>query len=69
MPIKGNLELEIDDQGVEVRITITPDPAGADITPESLQTMLAEKKVRAGISADAIDKALRALVRAKMPTR
>jgi uncharacterized protein len=65
MPIKGNLELEIDDQGVEVRITITPDPVGADITPESLQTMLAEKKVRAGISADAIDKALRALARAK----
>jgi uncharacterized protein len=63
MPIKGNLELDIDEQGVEVRITITPDPAGADITAESLQAILSEKKVRTGISADAIDRALRALAR------
>ena len=63
MPIKGNLELDIDEQGVEVRITITPDPAGADITSESLQAILSEKKVRTGISADAIDKALRTLAR------
>jgi uncharacterized protein len=63
MPIKGNLELDIDEQGVEVRITITPDPAGADITPESLHAILSEKKVRAGISADAIDRALRTLAK------
>jgi uncharacterized protein (DUF342 family) len=63
MPIKGNLELDIDEQGVEVRITITPDTAGADITSESLQAILSEKKVRTGISADAIDKALRTLAR------
>jgi uncharacterized protein len=63
MPIKGNFELVIDEQGVEVRITITPDPAGADITSESLQAILSEKKVRSGISNDAIDKALRTLAR------
>jgi uncharacterized protein len=63
MPIKGNLELDIDEQGVEVRITITPDPNGADITAESLRAMLAEKKVRAGVSNDAIDKALRTLAK------
>ena len=63
MPIKGNIDLEIDEQGVEVRITITPDPNGADINAESLQAMLAEKKVRTGVSNDAIDKALRTLAR------
>jgi uncharacterized protein (DUF342 family) len=63
MPIKGNIDLEIDEQGVEVRITITPDPNGADISAESLQAMLTEKKVRTGVSNDAIDKALRTLAR------
>ena len=63
MPIKGNLKLEIDEQGVEVRITITPDESGADITPASIQAMLVEKKVRTGINTTAIDKALRSLAR------
>jgi uncharacterized protein (DUF342 family) len=63
MALKGDLKLEIDEQGIEVRITITPDENGADITPESILAILTEKKVRAGIDTDAIDKAFRALAR------
>jgi len=63
MPVKGDLKLEIDEQGVEVRITITPDENGADITPESILSLLAEKKVRAGIDSAAVDKALRTFAR------
>lgn len=66
MTIKGDLSLEIDEQGIEVRITIVPDENGAEISPESLQALLAEKKVRAGIDSEAIDKAFRTLVRKKI---
>jgi hypothetical protein len=65
MTVKGDLKLEIDEQGIEVRITITPDENGADITPESVQAMLAEKKVRSGIDPEAMDKAFRTLLRKK----
>ncbi len=65
MAVKGDLKLEIDEQGIEARITITPDENGADITPESINATLAEKKVRTGIDADAIDKAFRSLARKK----
>ena len=65
MAIKGDLKLEIDEQGIEVRITITPDEAGGEITLESIGAMLSEKKVRAGIDAESIDKAFRTLARKK----
>jgi uncharacterized protein (DUF342 family) len=65
MAVKGNLNLEIDEQGVEVRITITPDENGAELTMEGITAVLAEKRVRAGIDTSAIDRALRALVRKK----
>ena len=65
MAIKGDLKLEIDEQGIEVRITITPNESGGDVTPESLAAMLNEKKVRSGIDNGAIDKAFRTLARKK----
>jgi len=65
MAMKGDLKLEIDEQGIEVRITITPDENGADITVESVIAILTEKKVRAGIDAGAIDRAFRSLARSK----
>jgi hypothetical protein len=65
MTIKGDINLEIDEQGIEVRITITPDENGAEISPESLLAMLAEKKVRAGIDSEGIDRAFRTLSRKK----
>jgi uncharacterized protein len=65
MTVKGDLKLEIDEQGLEVRITITPDEGGGEISPESLQAALVEKKVRAGIDAAAIEKAFRTLARKK----
>lgn len=65
MTIKGDLKLEIDEMGLEVRITITPDENGAELSPESLQAMFAEKKVRSGIDTEAIDKAFRTLARKK----
>ena len=63
--VKGNLNLEIDELGIEVRITITPDPNGADITPESLAALLGEKKVRSGIDSAAIDRGFRTLAQAR----
>jgi len=65
MAIKGDLKLEIDEQGIEVRITITPDEGGGDITPESIAAVLNEKKVRSGIDSEAVDKAFRAIARKK----
>jgi hypothetical protein len=65
MALKGVLSLEIDEQGIEVRITITPDENGADLTPESLLAILAEKKVKSGIDTGAIDRAFRGLARKK----
>ena len=63
MAVKGNLNLEIDEQGVEVRITITPDENGADITVDGIRALLEEKKVRQGIDSEAIDRAIRTLAR------
>jgi uncharacterized protein (DUF342 family) len=65
MALKGDLKLEIDEQGIEVRITITPDENGADITTEGIMALLAEKKVRSGIDTGAIDRAFRGLARKK----
>ena len=65
MALKGDLKLEIDEQGIEVRITITPDENGADISTESLMAILAEKKVKSGIDTGAIDRAFRGLARKK----
>jgi uncharacterized protein len=65
MTVKGDLKLEIDEQGIEVRITILPDENGAEISPESLHAILAEKKVRSGIDSEAIDRAFRTLARKK----
>jgi hypothetical protein len=65
MAMKGDLKLDIDEQGIEVRITITPDETGADITTESIMALLNEKKVRSGIDAGEIDRAFRALARKK----
>ena len=63
--VKGNLNLEIDELGIEVRVTITPDVNGADITAESIGAVLGEKKVRSGIDPAAIDRAFRALAKGK----
>ena len=63
--VKGNLNLEIDEQGVEVRITLTPDDNGADITPDGIRALLAEKNVRQGIDSEAIDRAIRALAKSR----
>src|SRR5271157_5163197 len=65
MALKGDLKLEIDEQGIEVRITITPDENGADITPPGILALLSEKKVKSGIDSGAIDRAFRALARRK----
>ena len=66
MTVKGDLNLEIDEQGIEVRITIVPDENGDELSPESIHALLAEKKVRSGIDAEAIDKAFRTLLRKKV---
>ena len=65
MALKGDLKLEIDEQGIEVRITVTPDENGADITIESIMAILSEKKVKSGIDAGAIDRAFRGFARKK----
>jgi uncharacterized protein len=65
MAVQGVLQLEIDELGLQVRVTITPDGNGTELSPESIQAALAEKQVRSGIDTAAIDKAFRALARKK----
>ncbi len=68
MIVKGDLKLEIDEQGLEVRVTVVPDENGADLSLESVLATLASKRVREeGIDTDAIEKAFRALARRKDP--
>ncbi|HVP18422.1 MAG TPA: flagellar assembly protein A [Spirochaetia bacterium] len=65
MHVKGDLKLEIDERGLEARITIVPNDGGEELSTESLLAVLDEKKVREGIDTDAIDAALRTLARRK----
>jgi uncharacterized protein (DUF342 family) len=65
MAVKGNLNLEIDEQGIEVRITITPDENGADITAEGIAALLTGKQVKVGVDSEAVDRALRTLAKKK----
>ncbi len=61
--IKGNLKLEIDEMGLEARVSIAPDPGGADITPDLVRALLREKGVTQGIEAGEIDRMFRMLER------
>lgn len=63
MKIKGNLGLELDEQGLQARITVTPDGNGAELSPEGILALLKEKGVKEGINADAVDKAFRTLAK------
>jgi hypothetical protein len=65
MVVKGDLKLEIDDKGLEVRVTLLPRDGGSDLSLESVLGLLAEKKVREGIDTEAIDRALRTVARKK----
>ncbi len=65
MAVKGDLKLEIDEQGIEVRITIVPDPSGGDVTADAIRKLLTDKRVRVPPDEAALDKALRGLARAK----
>ncbi len=65
--IKGNLKLEIDELGVEARVTVAPDSEGAEVSPETVMTLLAEKGVREGIDVDGIERAFRQLARKRSP--
>ncbi|HTZ51132.1 MAG TPA: flagellar assembly protein A, partial [Spirochaetia bacterium] len=65
MAVKGNLNLEIDEPGVEVHITLTPDENGTDLTVDGIRTLLAEKNIRQGVDLDAIDRAMRSLARGR----
>jgi len=59
--IKGNLELDIDEQGLQARVTVTPDENGAELSPEGILALLKEKGVKEGVNSDAVDKAFRTL--------
>ncbi len=65
--IKGNLKLEIDELGVEARVSVTPDAEGAEVSPETVMTLLAEKGVREGIDVEGIERAFRQLARKRSP--
>lgn len=65
MNVKGDLKLEFDEQGIEARVTIVPGESGAEVSVDSLLSLLDEKKVREGIDTEAIEKGLRAAARRK----
>lgn len=58
MHVKGDLKLEIDEQGLEARVTIVPNDGGEELSTESLLAALGKKRVREGIDIEAIDAAL-----------
>jgi uncharacterized protein (DUF342 family) len=65
MTPKGELKLEIDENGIEVRVTILPQEKGEDLSVEGLLALLEKKRVREGIDTEAIEKAFRTLARKK----
>ena len=65
MNVKGDLKLQIDDKGLEARVTIVPNDTGSELSVDSVLAILGEKRVREGIDTDAIDKAMRFLARRK----
>jgi uncharacterized protein (DUF342 family) len=65
--IKGNLKLEIDELGLEARVTIVPDPDGAEVSPETVSKLLAERGIREGIVNEEIERAFRILARKRDP--
>jgi uncharacterized protein (DUF342 family) len=68
MPVvKGNLKLEIDELGLEARITIIPDPNGAEISSDVVQAIMTEKGIKHGIENEEIDRAFRTLTRKREP--
>jgi uncharacterized protein (DUF342 family) len=65
MIVKGNLNIDIDEQGFEARVTIVPDESGEDLSVDGLLSTLAKKRVREGIDTEAVEKAFRTLARKK----
>jgi hypothetical protein len=65
MIVKGDLKLDMDEQGLEVRVLIVPGESGEDLSVESVLTVLEKKHVREGIDTEAIEKAFRTLARKK----
>jgi hypothetical protein len=64
MPVVlGNLKLEIDVLGLEARITIVPDNDGAEISPERVKSLLADRGVKEGVDQEEIVRAFWTLAR------
>ena len=63
MNIKGDLKLEIDGQGLSVRVLIVPGENGEELSEEGLLAVLDKKRVREGVDTEAIEKAFRTLAR------
>ena len=65
MVVKGDLKVEIDEQGLEVRVSILPGESAQELSMEALLAVLEKKRVREGVDTDAIEKAFRSLARKK----
>jgi uncharacterized protein (DUF342 family) len=61
--VRGNIRLDIDELGVEARVTITPDAGGAELSPEVIARILSERGIREGIDAPQIEKAFRTIAK------
>lgn len=54
--VKGNLSLEVDEQGLEALIRFQPDAEGGDWGPSKVRALLAEKGIVHGVRQDDIDR-------------
>jgi uncharacterized protein len=65
--MKASVTLEIDELGLEARVTVSPNAEGAEVSPDSVKALLAEKGIKEGIDTEAIERAFRTLSRKREP--
>jgi len=63
MSVKAQLSLEIDQQGLEAKVTITPSAQARLVDPDSVLDLLKEKGVKEGVLREEIERAFRAVLR------
>jgi len=61
--MKADVKLEIDEQGLAARVTLTPSAQGRELTAEAIVALLKEKGVKEGIVTELVEKAVRAFQR------
>lgn len=65
MSVKAEVKLDIEELGLEARVTLTPSAKGHEVSPEAVLSLLRQKGVKEGVALEAIEKACRSLAPGK----